>query len=310
MASNVGDGGAGKELIKKMNSLRAILTQAAISVVGNSYNIREIRNKMMAEKDAVVEFFQQHQAHLSVNDISRFSKLFKESMESVDQMLTKADAKIEEKIGAAKELMEKMNSLRALLSQAILSMVGDSSNMREVGKKMKAEKDAVMEFYQQHQPHFPVDNISQLSELFEGTMECVDQMLTRVDAKINKMEEEEESMNAEREMKIKKERGNEVVEKMSSLLANLSQAILVGGDSSNMREVRNKIKEEKNAVMEFYQQHQAHRSVDGDSSDLLSKLFTENMGFADKVLMKVDAMIDETEKEEKAQMIMKKDELE
>lgn len=309
MASNVGDGGAGKELIKKMNSLRSILTQAAISVVGNSCNIREIRKKMKAEKDAVVEFFQQHQAHFSVKDISRLSKLFKESMECVYQMLAKAGAKIEEKSAACKELLEKMNSLRVLLSQAISSMGGDSSNMREVTKKMKVEKDAVMELYQQHQAHFPVDNISQLPELFEGTMAFVDLMLQRVDAKINEMEEEE-SMNAEREMKIKKERGNELIEKMSSLLANLSQAILVGGGSSNMRDVRNKIEEEKDAVMEFYQQHQARLSVDGDSSDLLSKLFTENMGFADKVLMKVDVMIDETEKEEKAQKIMKKDELE
>lgn len=274
-------------------------------MVGDSYNIRELRKKLKVDKDAVVEFYPQHQTHLSVKDISLLSKLFKESMECVDPMLVKVDGKIEEKGGAGKELMEKMNSLRALLSQAISSMGGDSSNMREVRKKMKAEKDAVMEFYQQHQAHFPV---SQLSELFEGTMECVDQMLQRVDAKINEMEEEE-SMNAEREMKIKKERGNELIEKVSSLLANLSQAMLVGGDSSNLREVRNKIEEEKDAIMEFYQEHQA-RSVDGDSSDLLSKLFTENMGFADKVLMKIDVMIDETKREKKAQKIMKKDELE
>lgn len=309
MASNVVDGGPGKELLKKMNSLRAILTQAAISVVGDCYNIREIRKKMKAEKDAVVEFFQQHQAHLSVKDISQLLKLFKEAMECVDQMLVTVDAKIEEKSGAGKKLIDMTNSLLALLSQAISSMAGDSSNMREVRKKMKAEKDVVMEFYEQHKAHLLVDNISRFSELFKETMECVDQGLTRVDATLNKMEEEE-SMNAKREMKTKKERGNELIEKMSSLLANLSQAMLVGGDSSGLREVRNKIEEEKDAVMELYlQQHQAHLSVDGDSSDLLSK-FIENMGFADKVLMKVDAMIDDEEKEEKTQMIREKDELE
>lgn len=105
--------------------------------------------------------------------------------------------------GAGKELLEKMDSLRAILLQAI-TVRGGSSNMREVRKKMKAERDAVVEFYRQHQAQLSVDNMSLFSKLFTEAIERVDEMLMCVRAKVEEMEKEEKNV-AEREMKIKME---------------------------------------------------------------------------------------------------------